>query len=161
MDGTGITEAHGGIDIDDDNNPKYLRDQTLQNWCTATWKAGYIYIQGAGLFLNAGLFDIKCDRKMLKDASTTGQAAFWNADTVVKTQGSGESLFQVKFENRGNVAVQSGFVRLQAGSNRGALSVVAGSTLYLEALTYTLDAGTNISGAGTVWIVNGSLIIDS
>jgi hypothetical protein len=151
MSGSGRTEVRGGLTITD-NTTKVLRGRTLNNWQVATWNGqGDISLADGAALNNASgaVFNVQSDTMM--SCAGGSPVAFNNAGQFGKSLGGGTTTVGVPFQNTGTVDVRSGTLLVTGGGvGDGSFTVAAGSTLQLARDAYLLNAGSQVSGAGSV-----------
>jgi RHS repeat-associated protein len=88
----------------------------------------------------------------------TAKESFNNAGTLIRTNGTatGAVTFSViALNNSGSVRVQSGTLDVANGDSTGSFTVAAGGTLGFAGGVQTLEAASQICGAGTVRVDSG------
>jgi hypothetical protein len=125
----------------DNSGSALVADQDAVTFAhAAVWNnlAGGLFVLGDGASV----------RNFFADAArfnNQGVVALWNS--------TGTSSIDVPFTNTGAVDVEAGDLRLtDGGSSAGAISLAAGTTLTV-ASNYTLQAGTTVTGPGTVEVL--------
>jgi RHS repeat-associated protein len=165
MSGAGTTTVAAGGQLNLSGNP-YLSSRMLTNAGTAT----YSLIPGSfTLFsmddsatfdnLAGATFTIAGDVPLV--AGGTAPEAFNNAGTLIRTGGTatGEARFSgIALNNAGSVQVQLGTLDLAGGGDStGSFTVAAGATLTFDSGgTQTLEAASQVDGAGTVHFLGGT-----
>ena len=108
--GRGSTDCYGDVNISGDA-PKYLVDQTLRFYNSATWSGGGAIIgsntgDASGPVIdNNGTFEIQNDRRLTA-------AKFFNPGTIKKTGAGDDTSFACAFENVGTIQVASGTITM-------------------------------------------------
>ena len=163
MSGTGTTFADGGIALNAIFFPT-LQGRRLDNNGTATWTGGSTFIfSGGGTFNNNGTFDAQTDSVMA--ANGGGSPVFNNAGTFRKSAGLGTTTVGLPFNNTGSVDLQSGTTTFNgfglnpAVTGSGPWAVAGPAVLQFGGSTSTLSAGATVSGAGTVFVSQGTVIL--
>jgi hypothetical protein len=164
MSGTGTTTAAEGstLALPGDLKPDA---RTLANAGTATYSPnGYLlFTMGDSATidnLEGGSFMIAAAVPFF--TSGTAPEAFSNAGTLIHSRGTiGRSIFDgIAFNNAGSVQVQSGTLDLAGGGDStGSFTVAAGATLSFSGGTQTLEAASQVGGAVTVHVQDGTFDI--
>ncbi|MBI2977990.1 MAG: hypothetical protein HYY38_04010, partial [Rhodospirillales bacterium] len=147
---------------------KFFGSRTLVNNGTLDWTVGGVEVNGDGAFTNAGAFNIVGDLNW-GDAACCGIGTTTMTNTatgtIAKTAGAGTAFLgsdnagnigSVVMNNNGTLSVGAnlGTLRLHSsgstGNSTGAFNVGTGSTLEFFGGTHNLNAGSNVTGAGTV-----------
>ena len=165
MDGTGETNANGGLELSG-TGTKHLK-RVLNNAGTATWTAGRVRsYHGTGAVFNnlaGATLDAKHTGDLWFDRSGTtalSEPQFNNAGLLEKTTGSGSSGFDLNFNNlsTGSVDAQIGTINLvRGGTSGGSFVAQGGATLLFSGGTHSLDAASSITGGGTVQVSGGTV----
>src|SRR5690606_6171818 len=143
-----------------------LRGRRLVNEGTVVWEDdGVLQVQGTQRLENrsGATFDVRGDGQITR---TNGTCTFDNAGLLVKSAGTGETVFNWPFgpfNNDGTVRVASGMLRLNnggGGSGSGAFEALAGATLQVSNGTHTYDAASSLGGAGTLRMTGGTAHFD-
>jgi hypothetical protein len=164
MTGAGTTTVNGPFNLS--GLVGIQSGRILNNASTANWTAGAGQGMWTGLgsvINNTGTWDAKVDGGAIVN-QYGGATTFNNSGTFKKSAGAGSTLMNIPFVNSGNVDVQSGTISLGGGgSSTNALIVSAvSSTLTFAAGVFNLDAGTTISGPGTVLLnTSGTVNVNS
>jgi len=156
MSGSGTTIAASTLAIEGAGAKSITEARTLDNAGTATWTDnGNISCAASAMFVNrsGAVLDIRNDRSF-------SNGMFRNEGTVLKTQGSATTTISARFDNSGNIRVQSGTVTLSGGGESGGtFAAVAPSSLYFGGGTHTLTASSDVSGDGTIRFVSGTIYV--
>ncbi len=133
--------------------------RTLENDSTAaSWTGTSNFVFSGGTFNNiaGAVFTTSANASM---ANNGGNNNFNNAGTFNRT-GAGTTTVVVSFNNSGTVNVQGGTLALSGGGdNTGLLNVASGAGLNVTLGTYVFDAGTVVSGPGTLGLSGGILSV--
>ncbi len=154
MTGTGVTTINGPFNLS--GLTAINGNRTLNNASTANWtSANNLGIRtGTGSIINnTGTWDSQTDGVAIINFYG-GTSTFNNSGTFKKSAGAGLTTISIPFVNTGTVDVQSGVLNLGAnGSSTTALNVSGvTATLLFGAGVFNLNAGTTVSGPGTVLI---------
>ena len=159
MTGMGTTQANGGLTLSG-TTKTFTGGRTLNNAGAATWSAGDFNAGGGAIFNNtaSGTFDAQFDGAFSQNQGGV-QTQFNNAGTFTKSGGAGSTAFVVAFNNSNTVNVNSGTLNLASGgASTGDWAIAATGELRLPAgPAYLLDGGTDITGAGLVHILGGTV----
>jgi hypothetical protein len=154
MAGRGRTVVTGALAIGGGS----VVNRTIDNRGHATWTgSGGLRASDGAVFNNlpGAVFDAQGTGSFGVFGSGA-PTAFNNAGTFLRSAGTGAALIGVPFYNSGTVEVQAGGLSLTDGStSSGTFTVAAGATLTFNSSTHTLQAGSRVTGAGTV-IFSGS-----
>jgi fibronectin-binding autotransporter adhesin len=147
MSGTGTTAANGGISLT--TTAVKSLNRILNNDGTANYTgSNFSFYFGTFNNLADGIFNFSSDATI---GTSAGGIAFNNAGTFNCAVSSGTAAIGLDFNNYGTVNVQSGTLQLEsAGTHTGLFNVAAGATLSFPGGVHQLNAGSNVSGAGTV-----------
>src|SRR5205085_1598006 len=154
MAGTGTTNVLAGATfVIDGSQPQLLR--TLNNAGTANYQPTSNMVFSGGTFNNqtGALFDVLVEKQLFQSGGTN---AFNNAGTLRKLSGTGETLFNLPFNNTGTVNLQSGNLNFSTGGTStgsftgavgtefkfGSATLQASSSLSAATVTFTLGANT-------------------
>jgi len=180
--GSGTLNAEGGITLGGTTMGNYdevLAGWTLNNYGTATLSV-YFTNDSQGLYLSYGgtldneagaSFSITTDADIAAYGGSPNGGTVNNQGTFAKTGGTGTSTVgldaysgTVPFNQSGSgvVEAESGTLSLIGGgtsSGTSTISAASGATLAWpsNSASYTLDAGTTISGTGIVAINGGTI----
>ncbi|MBI4332689.1 MAG: hypothetical protein HY673_15575, partial [Chloroflexi bacterium] len=117
-----------------------LSNSTLNNAGTVNWAGGAPWTFEYTATLNnqaGGVLNVQGDNSLSPYGS--GSKILNNAGTLNKSAGTGAATFYVAFNNTGTVNVNSGTLRLDAGSTHaGTLNIPSGQTLQLANGTHDL-----------------------
>ncbi len=157
MTGAGVTTVNGPFNLS--GLVAINANRTLNNASTANWTSanGLGMRTGSGSIINnTGTWDAQTDGAAIVNYYG-GATTFNNSGTFRKSAGTGTSSITILFTNTGTVDVQSGTLSLGAnGSSTAALNVSgASATLLFAAGVFDLNAGTTVTGPGTV-LLNSS-----
>jgi hypothetical protein len=157
MTGAGITTVNGPFNLS--GLVGINGNRTLNNASTATWTSGSgdgMWTGTGSVINNTGTWDSQTDNVSIVNRYG-GATTFNNSGTFKKSAGSGTTSMDIPFVNTGTVNVQAGTFSLRGGgSSTNALNVpAASSTLLFAAGVFNLNAGTTVSGPGTV-VLNSS-----
>ncbi len=148
--GAGTTYIPAGATLSLNTTTKYLDGRTINNDGTITWMgADIIYVQNGAVINNRSLFDAQNNSSFYWNGGAA--STFNNTGTFRKSAGAGTTYFSsnVIFNNSGTVNTQVGTLSVQGGgSSSGLWNTPAGAAVAFPASTYTLTAGTSITGAG-------------
>jgi VWFA-related protein len=154
--------------ISADYSGKTLRGRIFNQNGTATWSSSYdtLTMANGAVINNGGSLMLAGDGYVQATYVWDGEQyvsseEFNNTGTITKTggatNGSAYSRFAVVFNNDGSVTVQTGQLRLDdGGESNGSFAVAADATLrfgdnwYSAATPHVLNAGSTVSGAGSV-----------
>src|SRR5262249_946277 len=131
----------------------------------AAWNDGTVRVQHGAKVINNGQFGAYCDRTM----SSAFGGLFSNFGTFIKAASTGETTLQIALENEIDavIEVSSGTLDFQRdGDQAGEFTVEEDAELVFSAGTQTLYAGSSftgdgtveVSGSGTLKVVQGILI---
>nr|MCU0223957.1 hypothetical protein [Acidobacteriota bacterium] len=157
MTGAGVTTVNGPFHLSGlvaINGSRTLNNASTANWSSAN---GLGMRTGSGSVINnTGTWDAQTDGAAIVNYYG-GATTFNNSGTFKKSAGTGTTSITILFTNTGAVDVQSGTLSLGAnGSSTAALTVSgASATLLFAAGVFDLNAGTTISGPGTI-LLNSS-----
>ena len=164
MTGAGVTTANGPLNLS--GLPGINGNRTLNNTSTCNWTPAStlgLWTGTGSVINNTGTWDSQTDNVAIVN-NYGGAATFNNSGTFKKSAGVGITTISIPFNNTGTVDVQSGTISLTGGgSNTTALTVSgASATLLFGAGVFNLNAGTAVSGPGTVRLNStGTLSINS
>lgn len=160
----GVLNLNGGVAITG-SNTKTFAGGTYNNLGTLTWTGtGNLNVNTGGTFNNllGATFDIQNDADVTR---SNGAMSFFNDGLLVKSAGSGETLYSVSFSSFTNRS--TGVVEVASGTLRIATTFPAtpgtirldGGTLRLSN-TLTLQADGVLEGAGTILtsVTNGGRV---
>ena len=159
--GSGTVFANGGVTFSDGSSSSHvtINGRTLNMSGASTWAGGTIFLANGVLINSAGGVLTATSNVALTYSSTLGgTVTFSNNGTFVQQAGSGSIGYAafpsaVTFTNTGTVDVQSGTLTLLcAGTNSGTLNVATGATLQFAGGTFTLNAGSSLTGGGSFLI---------
>ncbi|MBA3963745.1 MAG: S-layer family protein, partial [Chthoniobacterales bacterium] len=164
MSGTGVTNANGGILID--NAQVFLDTRTLNNAVgqTATLSNfAEVLVQNGATFNNNGTFLAQGNTGSDGFFDNGGGGTFNNTGTFTRNTGTTGFFIgsNIVFNNTGTVNVQSGLLSLgggDGGSTTGDFNVSAGATLNF-ASDFNLAAASSVSGAGSVDFSFGTISV--
>ena len=165
MSGPGTTSANGGISFQINGGGFNLLDgRRLDNNAAAAWisDAGQpLIFKNGAVFNNNATLDIQVDSQFANTNAAGDQPiAINNAGTFKKTAGSGgETSILVPFNNNGGtIAVQAGEITLRGGgTSTGPWTVAASAKLSFFSGDWNLNAGSTVSGDGTVNFNGGTV----
>ncbi len=159
--GTRYAYADGGLFITGAGQKRLIEPIILYNSYLAIWDGpGHIELAVGAVFYNlpAALFDVRNDAEF-NWVGDVGLGYFENAGRFIKSAGTGATRCSyAEFDNLsgGTVEVQTGHLEFAAGgTSSGVFIIAAGSTVRIASL-YTFDAGTTVTGAGTVSVADGN-----
>ena len=116
-----------------------------------SWSAGPLSLGGGAVVENVG----RCEALGDSTISSSGlpESHFRNRGLFTKTGGTGTSTIPIPLDNEGIVSASSGTLRLTGGdgvgsSGTGTYTAGAGATVEFASGTYTLVAGSSVTGAG-------------
>src|SRR5205085_3898594 len=152
--GTGVTNIATGAILNLGGSQPNLQ-RTLNNAGTANYQPTSSMVFSGGTFNNqsGALFDVLVEKQLFQSGGTN---AFNNAGTLRKLSGTGETLFNLPFNNTGTVNLQSGNLNFSAGGTStgnftgavgtefkfGSATLQANSSLSAATVTFTLGANT-------------------
>jgi hypothetical protein len=150
--GPGTTDANGGMSITGGS----INGRTLNNNGTATFTGNNANVIGSGngAIINnpaGSTFNLQGDVQYLWGCGICGAvSSFNNAGTFKKTAGTGAAIFSgVTFNNTGTVEVQTGALKVGAGTHTGSFTGSAGTTIEFGQVfggqTQTLAATSSIT----------------
>ena len=159
----GFIQGNGGFTVNGTFNIsgydyKDLKGRTLSNSATCTRSGtGRLRLHEGAVFHNKSGANFTIQNDQVLDLYIGG-ATFLNEGTVTKSSGGGSTSFEVSFNNRGSVQIQSGKIRLTTGSDSSATyDISSGATLQIYAgTTHRMDDVT-ISGSGDFDVFGGTL----
>ena len=157
MSGTGTTQANGGLTLN--GAAKTLTSgRTLSNAGAATWSAGNFNSGLGAIFSNTatGTWDVQFDGTI---SHNQGGAVpqFNNAGTFTKSAGAGTATIGIAFNNSNTVQANSGTLALtNGGTSTGSFTAADLATLNFGGGTHNLNAGSSVSGAGTIGFSGGT-----
>jgi uncharacterized repeat protein (TIGR01451 family) len=121
--------------------------------------SGTIALTTGGSIINAGTIDTTVDVNFSDGGSDGG---FVNNGTFRKSGGAGTTgLFGVDFTNSNLLDVDTGFFNSTLTSNTGTINLDGTATLYIDDNVTTLNAGTSVTGTGTIKVVGGTLAVNT
>ncbi|MFO0807695.1 MAG: hypothetical protein U0746_03650 [Gemmataceae bacterium] len=166
--GGGATAANGGATITGTTAPLLLDGRGLTlGGAASTWSSGTVRLNNGGSLTNAVGSVLTATGNDAITRLSAGAATFVNNGTFRKQGGTGTTTVgpAVAFINGGTVDVRTGTLNFDfsgstTGSSTGAFVVAAGATLQFSFPTangtYTLGAGSSVSGAGLFRITGSS-----
>jgi len=159
----GVTVANGGLLAFDTTTSQVSLTSTTLNILsggTARWSGGS---NPMGLTLssiaNGGLFDIQANGTFL----TGGPGCtITNTGTFQRSVTGGIMFIDPPTANSGTFDVQTGTVKFSSNlTNTGVFSVGAGATFEMTAGTLALNAGSSLTGTGTIKINAGTVSVNT
>jgi hypothetical protein len=155
MSGAGHTILGPGTTISLSNNGKNF-NRTIDSQAAVTWTAGTVFANN-GTFNNAATFDIQADGTVF--SNNGGTNAFNNSGTLTKSGGNiSSSSIAVPVNNTGSVTVNTGTLSFDGGGSSSGPITVAANAIF-DPNTYTLNAGSSITGPGLVRSDSGILTL--
>lgn len=140
-------------------NTKLIDGQVFSNSGSLTWSgtADILLANGALLENKAGAtFQIQTDAQI--DFAQPLGGVFTNAGSVVKTNSSGATSFDVEFTNNGILNLSSGSLELKRNSTfSGVCDLAAGSVLHFNGGSHNFN-GLALQGEGTLLVTNNGTI---
>ena len=164
MSGTGVTNAHGGLQLGSvgQGDIEVLNTRALNNAGAAFWlgSGGYFDQLGGSVFNNlpGASLTIQSDLVWYNDS---GNSSFINQGALIKNTTTHTTYINVAFSNRGSVDVQSGALSLQNGGlDTGSFIVETGAYLEFDgnSTTTTLTPSSSLAGAGAVEMGNNATV---
>jgi hypothetical protein len=142
---------------------KFVDSRTINNSGSIVFDSiGSTYVQGTTVINNLGgaTYDIRSDGGFFYNG---GSPQFNNSGTINRNTTTGTSLFGLALANTGAVNVQTGLLSFDRGGSAtsGTFSVSSGATLRFGGLSFALDSGSSISGAGVVETSGGASVTQS
>ncbi len=158
----GIVQCGGGSISG--NYGKYLVGGVLNNAGTLEW-SGSLTLGTSGWGtgdpgtlsnLAGGVINLTSD---FSASSYYDGGIIYNDGVINKTGGVGTMTFNHgQLHNRGNLNVSSGTLSFNwGGSSSGSMTMAADCTLRFDGGTFTLAAGSTVSGAGNLWVSGGTV----
>ncbi|HUP61678.1 MAG TPA: hypothetical protein VNA69_14805 [Thermoanaerobaculia bacterium] len=156
VNGSGTVTNNNTINIAG-TSVKYWYQATLNNNQTVVSSTtGYIYFYNSPVFNNGGTATWEIQSEAGYYAGS-GTPVFNNSGTLTKSAGTGAKDFYFQLNNTGTVNVQSGTLRFaNGGTSSGPFNVSSGATLQFYGGTHNLNAGANLTGAGSVTVTSGT-----
>src|SRR5205085_771232 len=143
--GTGVTNIATGAILNLGGSQPNLQ-RTLNNAGTANYQPTSSMVFSGGTFNNqsGALFDVLVEKQLFQSGGTN---AFNNAGTLRKLTGTGETLFNLPFNNTGTVNLQSGTLNFGvSGTDTG--SVTGSATFNSNSITApTINLDGTINGS--------------
>ncbi len=160
MTGSGRTViAAGGVLTVNTASTSLWLSRVVENNGATTWATGTntFYLSGGTFNNNAtGVFNVSAAATMYANGGS-GTSAFNNAGTFNRS-GPGTTTIDTPFNNAGTVNVHGGTLLLRGGASSGIFNIDAGGTLFWPGgYSYSLNAGSSISGSGTLALNGGTL----
>jgi len=153
MNGSGITNANGGITFATATTPTIGNTRTVNNAGTATWTGSFSFHLDAGAVLNnTGTLNINASADFLGGTLN-------NSGAIHKTASPGSALTRctAALNNTGTLSVTGGVLQLNnGGTHSGAFAVQPPGVLELGGGTHTLGAGAALGGAGILRLTGGT-----
>lgn len=147
MSGSGRTVANGGIEISGNGR---LIGRTLDNVGTAIWipDTGSPILSGDSLFNNlvGATFDIQGDGTL----RGSGNSAFNNQGTLVKSAGGGSFAIGSALTNTGSIEIQTGTLSVSDLTQTAGTTQLSGGKLFLACCGQLNFQGGALSGSGTI-----------
>jgi hypothetical protein len=155
--GNGALTVRGPFNISG-NDRKRMDIRTVINQGTTTWTGtGEVQIKDGAQFDNRGTFDIRNDA-LIRTAGSPPNT-FVSSGTVVKSEGTGTTTFDLTFNNNGSVLANVGTMRFQKdGIDAGSYTIASGATLSFAGGNRTLTSTAAVGGTGTVSFTRGNVI---
>ena len=157
--GTGqLTVNSGGIFAIGSGNTTLGR--SLNNSGTGTWAGGNLTVNAGNSVNNlaGGTFDITADGRISGAASTPVN----NSGLVRLTAGTTGTTLTVPFNNSGTLQVLSSTLNLNLGGvHSGSFSNASGASLNFGGGAHVLNAGSFVTGAGTLSLSGGATLTAS
>jgi hypothetical protein len=145
MDGTGATNANGGLSMPTAGLKVIRRPLSCNS--NATWSGGQTQMGSGGVLTVASgtVFDIQLDSSM---QYLGGAPHIDNAGTFQKSAGTGLTGFgtSIAFNNTGLVSVQTGTLEVDGGGTDTGTYNAAGGTMVFGGGTRNLGASASITG---------------
>lgn len=169
MSGTGLTRSTGSAALGDGSQygALYLEGgRLLALDGNTTFQAAFIGMSGASVIENGGHFVSTGERRGALRADNSivlysGGGTFRNLGSFVQDAAGRTTTIQARFDNRGQVDVQSGTLKLtNGGAHTGSFNVSAGQTLDLGGGAHAF-AGATMRNAGTLRISGGTTALDA
>ena len=154
--GTGSTTISGG-NLDSSASVLVVQGRAMSVTGPVQWNGGNALQLDSGAVwsvASSGGFMVQGNGTV---TAATGTGTFQNAGTF-SSFGSVTFISPVAFNNTGTVTIQSGTLTLSAGTNSGTINVSGGVTLNFAG-SYTLAAGSDITGSGAVVFSAGTTTI--
>ena len=151
--GSNSVIANGGLTIGPGGA---LLGRTLLNTASGVWTnngIGTLVLGGGAVFSNAPGATFDCLGNDIV-GQTTGGGTVANAGLFRTIGAPATNLFEVPFNNRGTLEVQSGMLSLAGGgTNTGLINVFANATLSLGG-AFSLAPGASITGPGQLLVTS-------
>ncbi|HNC24004.1 MAG TPA: hypothetical protein PLU52_07340, partial [Opitutaceae bacterium] len=136
--------------------------QNVLNNGIVNWQAGYLRSGYNAVFTNStsGTFNDSADSH-LDNPFGGGYSFTFQNDGVYNKTGTGTTMVETYFNNTGTVSIQAGTFSLSGGggSSGSAVFSAASGAYIIFTNSYTLGAGTTLTGAGSFQQTGGTLII--
>ncbi|MAE67884.1 MAG: hypothetical protein CMJ18_26820, partial [Phycisphaeraceae bacterium] len=164
--GTGTITVSGGMNLSGNSN-KIVDGKEMILDSNTTWSAGVWQVRNGAVITNQATHTVDIQANLnLDDATTGGTETFNNFGTVQKSALTGDARLEPSFDNK-----STGVVHAMVGTIEFDGNVVnaGGLTADLDAIVefsvsggvYDLDAGTTVTGAGEIRLVQGALNINT
>jgi hypothetical protein len=154
--GTGLAQINGGMAL---SGMLTVTGLPVENASLATVTgAGSIALGGGAVFTNlaGATVDVQHDTPF---NAALGGGTFVNEGTFRKSAGNGSTSIDFQFNDDGLVEVDTGTLSFAGnGTSNGSFTVAAGAALNLTADAYTLNAGSAITGLGTLFFSGSGVI---
>jgi hypothetical protein len=155
--GAGITQANGGITLN--GASRSLNGGTLNNAGTANWTAGDFDSGNGAIFNNRPGATFNTTFGGTFSYNQGGAVTqFNNEGTFNKNTSVSTTAFTTVFHNSGAVNINVGTLSLSGGgTHAGAFNIANGATLNFSNGAHDLNAGSMLTGPGTVQVGGGTM----
>ena len=150
-----IIEAAAQLNLSGSADKTLTTGHLLENLGTATWQGtGKLLINDGAEFRNASGDSFLVANNADMDTTSQASGSFTNLGTFRKTSGGTSRINRTRFDNQGLVEVNSGTLDIAGGgTSSGDFSLAGGAVVQFgtnsPTLLYTLQNGTDFTGAGT------------
>ena len=155
--GTGTLDANAGVTFSGTDLKRMNSSRVVNLNSNSTWTGGEIRMGDTSTLTNTAgnVFTTNFDGTI---GDLSGLTTVNNAGTFTKSAGGGTTTIAPDLNNTGAVNVNSGTLSANGGgTSTGTWNVASGTTLnFGGGSTQNLNAGTNVSAAGTVGFNNGT-----
>jgi len=158
--GSGVTTSNGPVSV----SGALAKGVFAHRWDVngnATWTGtGSLGVASGAVVNNAAVWDCQSDATLIWTVGTA--TAFNNSGTFKKSAGAGTTTVQAPFYNTGTVLIQTGLMNFNSGgSSTGNFDIAASTTMELLAGGYDFNAGTTLTGSGTLLLDVATLNVNA